>query len=228
MNDVHPLASDIWFRMGPVEIAEPVVITWALMVAMVTVCWLGTRNMTDPPGRLQAVLEVLVQTLEDQIRDVVKRDPRPLLPLVGTLFIFLVVANLSAVLPGVDPPTAAIETPAALALIVFLSIHAYGIQARGVAGHFGEYLKPTPFLLPLNLLSDFTRTFSMTVRLFGNTMSHELVVGVVLVLAGLLVPVPLMVLTVLIGIIQAYIFAVLATVFLAAAIGTDERALEST
>lgn len=220
--DVSPLAPTILFHVGPVPIAQAVVTTWVLMAVLTGVCWLGLRRAAVKPGTLQSVLEILVQTIADQIRDIVRRDPWPLMPLLGTLFIFLLCANLTAILPGAKPPTGHLETPAALALIVFLSVHFLGIRGRGLGAYLRRYIRPTPIMLPLNLLAEFTRTFSLMVRLFGNIMSHEFVLAIVAFLAGLLLPVPFMALGLLIGIIQAYIFTVLAAVFIGAAVGSAE------
>jgi len=139
------------------------------------------------------------------------------------LFLFLVVANTAGLLPGVKAPTAHLETPAALATLVFMSVHLAGVRRRGLRGYLREFAQPTIFLLPLNLLSEVTRTFSLTIRLFGNVMSGEFVIAIVLGLAGLFVPLPLMGLELLTGIIQAYIFTTLAAVFIAAALGTTGK-----
>lgn len=216
-----PFALDILFHIGPVPISRAVVTTWGLMAVLTLVSWWGTRAAARG-GALAAVLEILVETLEEQVRGVLQRDPWRYLPLLATLFIFLVAANLSALVPGVKPPTAKIETPAALAIIVFFSVHAYGIAARGTAGYFKRFLHPSPVLLPLNILAEFTRIISLMVRLFGNMMSHEFVIAIVLFLAGFLMPVPFMLLGVLIGVIQAYIFTILATVYIGAGIGAVE------
>ncbi len=218
--DISPLSPTILFHLGPVPIAQQVVTTWVLMAALTLVAWLGMRRAAVRPGTLQSVLEILVQTIADQVRDIVRRDPWPLMPLLGTLFIFLLCANLTAVLPGVKPPTGHIETPAALAAIVFLSVHMLGMRARGIGAYFRRYVRPNPVLLPLNVMAEITRTFSLMVRLFGNIMSHEFVLAIVVFLAGLLLPIPFMALGMLIGIIQAYIFTVLATVFIGAAVGS--------
>jgi F-type H+-transporting ATPase subunit a len=169
------------------------------------------------------VLEGIVTGITSQVEDVIRKDARPFLPLVGTLFIFLAVANLSGVLPGVEAPTSKIETPAALALVVFFSVHYFGIRARGLRGYLASFAEPKLIMLPLNILSEITRTFSLMVRLFGNVMSGEFVIGLVVALAGLFVPIPLMVLEILVGLVQAYIFTVLATVFIGAAVGGVER-----
>jgi F-type H+-transporting ATPase subunit a len=182
-----------------------------------------TRGLKRQPSRWQAMLEILVTTIEDQITETMQTPGRPFVPLLGSLFIFLAFANVSGLLPGVRPPTASIETAAALALIVFLAVHVYGVRRRGLRAYLGGYAKPTIVMLPLNVLSEITRTFSLMVRLFGNVLSGEFVIATVLALAGLFVPIPLMALEILIGLIQAYIFTVLAAVFIGAGIGSIER-----
>ncbi len=214
-----PLTSALLFHIGPVAITRSVVTTWAIMAALAILCPVLTRRLAILPGSRQAVLEGIVGGIMDQIEDVTRRDPRPFLPLLGTLFIFLVVANLAGVLPGVEAPTGRIETPAALSLIVFFSVHYFGIRSRGLRGYLASFVEPSPIMLPLNILAEITRTFSLTVRLFGNMMSGEFVIGLVLALAGLFVPIPLMALEILVGVVQAYIFTVLATAFIATAVG---------
>ena len=214
-----PLTSIIIFHLGPVAITRPVVTTWVIMLALTVVCRLVTRRRALHPDRRQIVLEIVVTGIAHQIEDVIRKDARPYLPLLGTLFIFLVTANLSAVLPGVEAPTSKIETPAALALIVFFSVHYFGVRARGLAGYLASFAEPKLIMLPLNIISEVTRTFSMMVRLFGNVMSGEFVIALVVALAGLFVPIPLMALEILVGLVQAYIFTVLATVFIGAALG---------
>jgi len=218
----NPLAPDILFSLGPVPISRPVVTTWAIMALLTLVSWLGLRRADTEGGVIQTVLEIVVESLEKQVTDIIQRSPWPYLPLLGTLFIFLVVANLSAVVPGLKPPTGHIETPAALAVIVFLSSHYFGVRSRGAVTYLRHYTQPSLLLLPLNVLSEITRTFSLMVRLFGNMMSHEFVIAIVVFLAGLLLPIPFMLLGILIGIIQAYIFTVLAAVYIGAAVGSVE------
>lgn len=146
-----------------------------------------------------------------------------MLPLVGTLFLFLVAANLSDLPPGVEAPTGKLATPAALALIVFVAVHYYGIRAQGLFGYLASSARPKLIMLPLNIISEVTRTFSLMVRLFGNVMSGEFVIALVVALAGLFVPIPLMALEIPVGLVQAYIFTILATVFIGAAIGDSEQ-----
>lgn len=220
--DASPLLPDILFHIGPVPISRAVVTTWALMLAMAAFLRIALRKPAHDVGPVQAALEVVLLAIVKQLREILGRDPWPFLPLLGSLFLFLCLANLAAVLPGATPPTGHIETPAALALIVFLSVHFYGLKIRGTGPYLRHYLEPSPLLLPLNILSELTRTFSLMIRLFGNMMSHEFVLAIVVFLTGLLVPVPFLLLGILIGIIQAYIFTVLAAVYIAAAVGAVE------
>jgi F-type H+-transporting ATPase subunit a len=213
-----PLTTTILFHLGPIAITRPVATTWAIMVALAVGSRFLTRRLELHPDRRQALLEVVVTGIMSQIQETIRRNPRPFLPLLGTLFIFLVTANLSGILPGIEAPTGKIETPAALALIVFFAVHYFGVRARGLFGYLASFAEPKLIMLPLNLLSEITRTFSLMVRLFGNVMSGEFVIALVVALAGLFVPIPLMALEIFVGIVQAYIFAVLATVFIGAAV----------
>jgi F-type H+-transporting ATPase subunit a len=222
-----PLASTVLFHLGPVAITRPVVTTWFIMLGLTSVCWLATRRLRpQPDGRqaaLQVVVELVVTGMARQIEAIIRSDARPFLPLLGTLFIFLVTANLSGLLPGVEAPTSKLETPAALALVVFASVHYFGVRARGLLGYLASFAEPNLIMLPLNIIFEVTRTFSLMVRLFGNVMSGEFMIALVLSIAGLFVPIPLMALEIVIGIVQAYIFTVLATVFIGAAVGSVER-----
>lgn len=216
---IRPLQTEILFHIGPIPIAESVVTTWGIMVALVSISWLGLQQMKVEGGPLQSTLEVVVQAMADQIREITGQIHSSFIPALSTLFLFLVFANLAAILPGVKAPTAHIETPAALAMVVFLSTHYFGIRSRGLGAYLRHYTTPSVVLTPLNILSELTRTFSLMVRLFGNMMSHELVLTIIAMLAGLFVPIPFLLLGVLIGLIQAYIFTVLATVYIGAAAG---------
>ena len=221
MTPGSPLATVVAFHVGPLAVTRPVVTTWAIMLVLTVAAWASTRRLGLTPTRRQAVLELLVTGIEGQIEEVIRSDARPLLPLLGTLFIFLLAANVSGIVPGVQAPTAHIETPAALALIVFLAVHVFGVRARGFLGYLASFAQPKLIMLPLNVLSELTRTFSLMVRLFGNIMSGEFLIALVLALAGLILPIPLMALELLIGVVQAYIFTVLATVFIGAAVGSE-------
>ena len=223
-----PLSMPVLCHLGPVPITAPVVTSWCIMAALTLGSWLLTRRLVlHRPSAAQAVLEFLVDAVSGQIRDTMHADPRPYLPLIGTLFLFILTANWSSLIPGVEPPTAHLETDAALAGIVFVAIVWFGIRARGVGGWLSSFAEPTLLLLPLNVVESITRTFSLLVRLFGNVMGGAFVIGIVLSLAGLLVPVPLMALELLTGAIQAYIFSVLAMVFIGGVVGEPPQREEA-
>jgi F-type H+-transporting ATPase subunit a len=218
-----PLAAKTVFSIGPIAITEPVVVTWGLVGALGLSGFLATRFLSLRPSRYQAALELIVGAVADQIRATMRAAPRPFIPLVGTLFLFILTANWSSLIPGIEPPTAHIETDMALGLVVFCAIIYFGIRAHGVAGYLKTFAEPSIVMIPLNVVETFTRTFSLIVRLFGNVMSGVFIIGIVLSLAGLLVPIPLMALELLVGAIQAYIFTVLAMVFIGSA-ARKERA----
>lgn len=218
-----PLTLSPLFMLGPVPITAPVVVTWGIIVVAAGFCSLVTRNLSLRPGKTQTVLELVVSTIDGQIRDTMQVDPSPYRALIGTIFIYVLLANWSSLIPGVEPPTAHLETDAALALIVFMATIIFGVSSHGLGGYLKTFAEPSWVMIPLNLIEQITRTFSLIVRLFGNVMSGVFVVGIVLSLAGLLVPIPLMALDLLTGAVQAYIFAVLATVFIGAAVGETEN-----
>src|SRR6202046_4355469 len=216
---ISPLDSVALFHLGPVPITAGVVTTWALMAVMVLGGLVVSRRLQLVPSATQAFFELIVDTVDAHIRDTMQVEPGPYRAFIGTLFAFIFLANWSSLVPGVEPPTAHIETDAALALLVFLAVIWFGVRAGGVSGYLGTFASPSPIMIPLNFVESITRTFSLLVRLFGNVMSGVFVIGIVLSLAGLLVPIPLMALDLLTGAVQAYIFAILAMVFIAGAIG---------
>jgi F-type H+-transporting ATPase subunit a len=213
-----PLTADTLFHIGPIPITTTVVTTWGVMAFLAGGSWLLTRRMALRPSRAQALLELVIDVLQGQVRQAMNDAPKPYLPLIGTLFLFILAANWSSLIPGVEPPTAHIETDAALALIVFVATIWFGVRKLGVIGYLRSFTQPVILLAPLNLVESFTRIFSLLVRLFGNVMSGVFIIGVVLSLAGLLVPIPLMALDLLTGAVQAYIFSALAMVFIGSAI----------
>ncbi|MBF0851119.1 F0F1 ATP synthase subunit A [Gluconobacter sp. R75690] len=216
---MSPLSSHVLFHIGPVPVTQPVVTTWGIM-AVLTLggAWISRTLTSGRPGRLQTLLELGVTALDQQIRETMRTEPAPYRSFVGTLFLFILVANWSSLVPGVEPPTAILATDAALAIIVFLAIIIFGVRSGGVAGYLRSFLWPSVVMVPLNLIGTVTRTFSLMVRLFGNVMAGVFIIGIVLSLAGLLVPIPLMALDLLTGAVQAYIFAILAMVFIAGAL----------
>lgn len=219
----NPFEHDLIWQIGPVLITRPVVTTWGVMAIMVALSWWVTRRLSmDRPDRVQTFAELMITTLRDEMKATMRLDPEPFLPLIATLFLFILFANLTGLVPGAEAPTAALETDLVLALAVFFAVIGWGVRRRGLLGYLKSYAQPNLFVLPLNLMEAVTRVLSMTVRLFGNIMSAMFISAVVLGLAGLLVPIPFMALDLLTGLIQAYIFMILAMVFIAAAAGTPE------
>lgn len=220
---------DVLLRFGPVTVTATVAYTLVVSAALVAVALavraaLRSERLTNA----EVAVEALVDSFESLIADMFGRDPRPYVPLVVTLALFVGVANLLGLVPGLRAPTSDFSTTAALATIVFVAVPFYGVRARGVAGYLKHYLEPTPILAPLEVVTELSRTLALAVRLFGNVMSEELVIGVLLMIAGLLVPVPIMLLAVLTSVVQAYIFTVLTVVYLSAAVrASDERRGES-
>lgn len=227
MKFASPLVSHLVFSIGSVPISRPVVTTWGIMAVLTLGSWRITRRFALRPSKIQAALELVVDMIATQIRETMEVEPSPYLPLIGTLFVFLLVANWSSLIPGVEPPTAALETDAALALIVFSATIWFGVRVLGVRKYLGSFAQPSIMLAPLNLIELFTRSFSLMVRLFGNVMSGVFMIGVVLSLAGLLVPIPLMALEMLTGAVQAYIFGALAMVFIGSALSDAPVPLSS-
>jgi F-type H+-transporting ATPase subunit a len=209
-------------RLGPVEVTATVVYTLVASAAVVVFALLARWGLRRGPAAWAVAAEFVVEHLEGVMRDMFGRDAWPFVPLVVTLALFVGVANLLGLVPGMKSPTADFSTTAALAVVVFLAVPVYGIREKGLKGYLKHYLEPSPFLLPLEIISELSRTVALAVRLFGNIMSEELVIAVLLAIAGLLVPVPIMMLAVLTAVVQAYIFAVLTAVYLSAAVRAKE------
>ncbi len=204
--------------VGPVEITSTVFYSVLVSAVLIVAAGLARVGLSQRASGWPVAAEMVIEHLEDVMRDMSGRDPRPFTPLIVTLALFIGAANLLGLFPGLHAPTADLSTAAALAVIVFLAVPFYGIGLRGWRDYLRHYLEPTPLLLPLEIVAELSRTLAMAVRLFGNVLSGELVIGVLLVLAGVLVPVPLMLLSALIGVVQAYIFAILAIVYVSAAV----------
>ncbi|MEL6248390.1 MAG: F0F1 ATP synthase subunit A [Cyanobacteria bacterium J06648_16] len=216
----------ILIPLGPLTVNATLVFTWFVMGLLILVSWWVTRKLS-PSTRIspgQNLLEVLVLGVKSQIRDISEQDPDPYLPFVGTLFIFIATSNLLSILPGYQPPTGSLSTTAALAICVFVAVPLFGIRRQGWRSYLRQYVQPTPIMLPFNLISDVSRIISLAVRLFGNVMSGTMIVAILLSIAPLFFPVVMQALGLLTGLIQAYIFAVLAMVFIAAA--TEVRAAD--
>lgn len=211
------------FVLGRLLITAPVIATWVIMLVLAVVTWLITRRLSIDAAPGQVVLEGIVTAMEEGIRDVLPGLSTRLLPFIGTLWIFLVVANLSGLIPGVDAPTAHLSTTAALAVLVFASVHWYGIRTEGIWAYLRHYLSPSPLMLPFHIMSEISRTLALAVRLFGNMMSLEMAALLVLLVAGFLVPIPLLLLHIVEAVIQAYIFGMLALIYIAGAIQAQQR-----
>lgn len=222
--NTSPLTTETLLYLGPIPVSAPVVATWVIMAVLGIGSFLLARNLKLKAGRVQIILETLVEGIDSQIGDTMQADPAPYRPLIGMLFLFILAANWSSLIPGVEPPTAHLETDAALAGIVGIATIWYGLRARGLLGYLKTFAEPSWVMIPLNIVEQITRTFSLFIRLFGNVMSGVFVIGVVLSIAGLFVPIPLMALDLLTGAVQAYIFAILATVFISAAVGGEGEA----
>ncbi|MDB9303449.1 F0F1 ATP synthase subunit A [Nodularia spumigena] len=209
----------IFLQWGFIKLNATIVFTWLVMFLLVLVSWLITRNLKVKPqiSRWQNILEIIIDTINQQIREVSQQEPSQYLPFVGTLFLFIVVANMLTIVPGYEPPTGSLSTTAGLALCVFVAVPLFGILNRGLLGYLRNYIQPTPLMLPFNIISEFSRTLALAVRLFGNIMSGSMLVAILVSLVPLFFPILIRLLGLLIGIIQAYIFAILAMVYIASA-----------
>jgi F-type H+-transporting ATPase subunit a len=209
------------FQVGPLVIRDTVVTTWVVLLAL----WLASaylaRRLRSAPGLIQTAVEGLVLGAEDAVRQVLPQHVSMVLPFILTLWTFLVVANLVGLIPGLHSPTRDPSATAALAALVFLSVHWFGIRAQGLKDYLRHYLSPTPILLPFHVISEITRTLALAVRLFGNMMSLELVALLLVWVGGLLVPIPILMLHIVEALVQAYIFGMLALVYIASAIQTQ-------
>jgi len=209
----------LFWQYGFIELNATIIFTWLVMFILVIGSWLVTRKLSAGPhmSRWQNLLEVVVDYMRRQIGQISQQEPAAYLPLVGTLFLFIGLSNLLSVVPGFSPPTASLSTTAALAICVFVAVPLFGISQKGVKGYLRQYVKPTPLMLPMNVLGELSRTLALAVRLFGNVMSGVKIAGILLAVTPLIFPVVMQALGLLTGMIQAYIFAVLAMVYIASA-----------
>lgn len=219
---ITPDATIFW-EWGVVRLNATIVYTWIVMALLVVGAWFVTRDLTTGarPSRKQMALESIVEVIRNQIREISQRDAGQYLPFIGTLFLFIATANLLQIVPGFEPPTGSLSTTVALALCVFIAVPVYGIATRGVTGYLKNYIRPTPLMLPFNIISEVSRTLALAVRLFGNVMSGTVVVAIIVSIAPFFFPIILQALGLLTGMVQAYIFAVLAMVYIASATQTQ-------
>ena len=215
----------VFWRYGFLELNSTIVTTWALMLVMTVGAKLITRKLATEGyiSRWQGFLEIVVTTIQEQIKDVGLHHPEKYRGFIGTLFLFIAVSNLCAIIPGYVPPTGSLSTTSALALSVFVAVPFFGIEEQGLGGYLKSYLKPTFIMLPFNIISELSRTLALAVRLFGNIMSGTMIVGILLTITPLIFPIFMNLLGLLTGMVQAYIFSILATVYIAAATRTREE-----
>jgi F-type H+-transporting ATPase subunit a len=217
------MENEIIFSFGPVAIAISVATTWGIMLAISAIAWLATRHLEMLPGTFQTIVEGIVAAIDEAIAAVAPEHGRQILPFIATLWLFLIVANLLSLVPGLHSPTRDLSVTSALAVLVFFSVHWFGIKTQGLKNYLRHYLSPTPILLPFHIISELTRTLALAIRLFGNIMSLEMAAMLVLLVAGLLVPIPILMLHIIEALVQAYIFGMLALVYVAGAIQSQQH-----
>ncbi len=217
------------FRLGHLFVSDTVVTTWGLMLFLFLLCRGPNRGFHTERTAWEITREGLVLAIQEAIDAVLPEAGKRVLPFVGTLWIYLAAANLTGILPGLHSPTADLSTTTGLALLVFLSVHWYGIQIHGLRRYLRHYVEPNPILLPFQIVSELSRTVALAVRLFGNMFSLEMAALLVIIVAGFLAPIPILFLHIIEALVQAYIFGMLALVYIAGGIqslGTKALAKE--
>ena len=209
----------IFWQSGFLKLNGTIVFTWGLMFVLVVGSIAITRKLSTglDRSRWQNLLEIVVTSIEKQIADVGLRHPEKYLGFLGTLFLFVAAAALCTIIPGYEPPTASLSTTAALALSVLVAVPLFGIEEQGLGGYLKSYVQPTFIMLPFNIISELSRTLALAVRLFGNMMSGAMIVGILLTITPFIFPIVMTALGLLTGMVQAYIFSILAAVYIAAA-----------
>jgi F-type H+-transporting ATPase subunit a len=224
------LSSDqlVFWQHGFIKLDATIVYTWVLMIVLAVGSWLVTRRFTTEltVSRWQCALEIIVINIKKQIEEVGLKRPAKYLGFVGTLFLFIALANIFTIFPGYEPPTGSLSTTAALAICVFVAVPLYGIEERGWRGYLKSYIEPTIIMLPFNIMGEFSRTLALAVRLFGNMMSGTMILSILFIITPFIFPTLMSLLGLLTGMVQAYIFSILALVYIAAAIGPGESKAE--
>lgn len=218
----------IYWQSGWFKLNATIVYTWVVMALLVLFSVYVSRKLTSDPKKItraQNILEIVVINVRNQIREVSQQSPDRFMAFIGTLFIFIAVSNLLGVIPGFRPPTGSLSTTTALAISVFIAVPFFGIATRGLGGYLNQYLQPSPIMLPFNIIGDFSRTLALAVRLFGNVMSGTMLVAILLAIIPFVFPIIMQAFGMLTGFIQAYIFAVLAMVYIASATTNQEKKL---
>jgi F-type H+-transporting ATPase subunit a len=209
-------------RIGPLVITDVVITSWGLIVLLGSGAFWMSRRLSLDPGPLQTALEGIISAIEAAVKEVLPQHAHRVMPFIATLWLFLAAANLIGLIPGLNSPTRDLSATAALALLVFLGAHWFGIRVQGLPRYLGHYLKPNPILLPFHIVGEITRTVALAVRLFGNIMSLEIAALLVLMVGGLLVPLPLLMLHIVEALVQAYIFGMLALIYIAGGIQSQQ------
>jgi len=209
----------IFWQYGVFKLNATVVYTWGLMVVLVVGSKLITRHLSVDlqRSRWQNLLEIVVTGIVNQIEEVGLSQPQKYLGFLGTLFLFVAAASLCTIIPGFEPPTGSLSTTVALALCVFVAVPLFGIEEQGVGGYLKSYVEPTFIMLPFNIISELSRTLALAIRLFGNMMSGAMIIGILLSITPFVFPIVMTLLGLLTGMVQAYIFSILAAVYIAAA-----------
>ena len=215
----------ILWSAGTVSLNGTILFTWILMALLTVGSWLVTRRLSTDihPPRWQNILEAIISGIQKQLKEITRKEPERFLPFLGTIFLFIALSNLLSVVPGFLAPTGSLSTTTALAILVFFAVPGYGISEVGVLPYFRNYLRPTFFMLPFNVMGELTRTLALAVRLFGNVMSGTMIGAILLSIAPFIFPVIMHLLGLLTGLVQAYIFAVLAAVYIAAGMEVQKR-----
>ncbi len=209
----------VFWQSGFVKLNATIAYTWGLMAVLAIGAKLVTRNLATglQRSRWQNLLEMIVSGINKQIEEVGMAEPGKYIGFVGTLFLFVATATLFTIVPGYEPPTGSLSTTAALAICVFVAVPLFGIEAGGLRKYLKAYLQPTVIMLPFNIISELSRTLALAIRLFGNMMSGTLILAILLTITPFIFPIAMSALGLLTGMVQAYIFSVLASVYIAAA-----------
>ena len=210
------------FTLGSVVLGESLFTTWGIMLAISLIAWLLTRRLEILPGTLQSAAEGIVTAIDKAILSAAPKHGRQILPFIASLWLFLIIANLAGLIPGLHSPTRDLSVTSALAVLVFFWVHWFGVKTQGLKNYLHHYLAPNPFLLPFHIISELTRTLALAVRLFGNMMSLEMAAMLILLVAGFLAPIPILMLHIIEALVQAYIFGMLALIYLAGAMQSQQ------
>jgi len=208
--------------LGQLTIHASVISTWGVMVFIISLVWLATRHMQMLPSGVQTVIEGIFEAMEQTVLEVTPEHGRLIMPFISTFWVFLIIANMVGLIPGLHSPTGDLSVTSALAILVFLSVHWFGIRTQGLKKYLHHYLQPTPMLLPFHIISEFTRTLALAIRLFGNVMSLEMAAMLIVLVAGFLAPIPILMLHIIEALVQAYIFGMLALIYLASAMQSQQ------